>query len=98
MKVSLLESCKLNLTMNIVHVVEPFAAGIATFVKSLKETLSHDHHIIIHGERKPVMSAEEVKKSFAKKNVQYTKWHDAQRSINPFKDASGIGQLTRLLN
>ena len=84
--------------MNIVHVVEPFAAGIATFVKSLTETLSHDHHIIIHGERKPVMSAEEVKKSFPKNNVQFIKWHHAQRSINPFKDLFAIGELYRIVN
>ena len=79
--------------MNIVHVVEPFAAGIATFVKSLTETLSNDHHIVIHGERKPVMSAEDVRKSFPNNNVQFIRWHYAQREINPFMDALAVGEL-----
>jgi len=79
--------------MNIVHVVEPFAAGIATFVKSLTETLSKDHHIVIHGERKPVMSAEDVKKSFPLNNVQFIRWNYAQREINPFKDVLAVGEL-----
>jgi len=38
--------------MNIIHVVEPFASGIATFVKSLVENLQDDLHIIIHGKGK----------------------------------------------
>src|SRR5690606_39182275 len=83
--------------MNIVHVVEPFAAGIATFVKSLTETLSNDRHIVIHGERKPVMSADEVKKSFPKNNVRFIKWHYAQRSINPFKDIFAANELYRIV-
>ena len=79
--------------MNIVHVVEPFAAGIATFVKSLTETLSNDRHIVIHGERKPVMSANDVIKSFPKNNVQFIKWRNAQREINPLKDFFAVGEL-----
>lgn len=84
--------------MNIIHVVEPFAAGIATFVKSLTETLSDDHHIVIHGERKPVMSADDVKKTFPKNNVQFIRWQHAQRSINPFKDLFAIGELYKIVN
>lgn len=79
--------------MNIVHVVEPFAAGIATFVKSLTETLSNDRHIVIHGERKPVMSADKVKKTFPDNNVQFIRWNYAQREINPFMDALAVGEL-----
>ena len=79
--------------MNIVHVVEPFAAGIATFVKSLTETLSNDRHIVIHGERKPVMSADEVIKSFSINNVQFIRWNYAQREINPLKDVLAVGEL-----
>ena len=50
--------------MTIVHVVEPFAAGVAVFVKYLTETMPDDLHIIVHGERKQVMSAGDVKKIF----------------------------------
>lgn len=83
--------------MNIVHVVEPFAAGIATFVKSLTETLSNDRHIVIHGERKPVMSAEDVKRSFPIHNVQFIRWRYAQREIDPFKDLFAVGELFSII-
>ena len=53
--------------MIIVHVVEPFAAGVAVFVKLLSETMPDDTHIIIHGERRELMPATEVKKIFPKK-------------------------------
>ncbi len=53
--------------MIILHVVEPFAAGIAVFVKSLTETMPDDTHIILHGERKQEIAASEVKKLFPKK-------------------------------
>ena len=49
--------------MTIVHVVEPFAAGVSVFVKYLTETMPDDMHIIIHGERKQVMSAANGKKN-----------------------------------
>ncbi len=83
--------------MVIVHVVEPFAAGVALFVKSLTEAISDDMHIIIHGERKQVMSANEVKKSFPQNNVRFIRWKSAQRSINPFKDISALAELHNIL-
>ncbi|HEY9362692.1 MAG TPA: glycosyltransferase [Chitinophagaceae bacterium] len=82
--------------MIIVHVVEPFAAGIAVFVKALTETMPDDLHIVIHGERMNVMSAKEVKKSFPP-NVRFIKWKSAQRSINPLKDILALGELYRIL-
>ena len=42
--------------MVIVHIVEPFAAGIAVFVKSLTEAMPDDVHIVVHGERKKEMT------------------------------------------
>jgi Glycosyltransferase len=86
----------LNHSMIIVHVVEPFAAGIAVFVKALTETMPDDLHIVIHGERMNVMSAKEVKKSFPP-NVRFIKWKSAQRSINPLKDILALGELYRIL-
>ena len=72
--------------MTIVHVVEPFAAGVSVFVKYLTETMPDDQHIIIHGERKQVMSAANVKKTFSSPRVRFIKWNSAQRSIHPVKD------------
>lgn len=83
--------------MVIVHVVEPFATGIAVFVKSLTEAMPDDTHIIIHGERKDVMTAEMVKKSFHSKNVRFIKWHSAQRSITPAKDIFAFSELYTIL-
>jgi len=83
--------------MIIVHVVEPFAAGIAVFVKYLTEIMPHDSHIIIHGERKQVMCAGEVKKTFSLPNVRFIKWRSAQRSIDPFKDFLALAELYKIL-
>jgi glycosyltransferase involved in cell wall biosynthesis len=87
----------LNKPMIIVHVVEPFAAGIAVFVKYLTEAMPSDIHIIIHGERKQVMCAAEVKKTFSLPNVRFIKWRSAQRSINPSKDFLALAELYKIL-
>lgn len=83
--------------MTIVHVVEPFASGVALFVKYLTETMPDDMHIIIHGERKEVMSADDVKKTFRSPNVRFVRWRSAQRSINPFKDFLALVELCKVL-
>lgn len=83
--------------MIILHVVEPFAAGIAVFVKSLTETMPDDTHIILHGERKQEIAASEVKKLFPKKNVRFIRWHSAQRSINPLKDFLAFQELYKII-
>lgn len=83
--------------MIIVHVVEPFAAGVAVFVKSLTETMPEELHIVIHGERKHVMSAKEVKLTFPKNNVRFIHWKSAQRSVNPKKDLLALGELYKIL-
>jgi glycosyltransferase involved in cell wall biosynthesis len=83
--------------MIIVHVVEPFAAGVSVFVRSLTETMPDELHIVIHGERKMVMSAKDVKKTFPKNNVRFIRWKSAQRSINPLKDFLALAELYKIL-
>jgi len=83
--------------MIIVHIVEPFAAGIALFVKSLTQAMPDDMHIVVHGERKKEMNAAEVKKNFPTQNVRFIKWHSAQRSIDPLKDLLALTELYRIL-
>lgn len=83
--------------MNIVHIVEPFAAGIAVFVRSLAESMPDDVHIIIHGERKKVMPAREVKEDFPRKNIRFIKWRSAQRAIDPVKDFFAFSELYTVL-
>jgi glycosyltransferase involved in cell wall biosynthesis len=83
--------------MIILHIVEPFASGVAVFVRSLTEAMPDDTHIIVHGERKWVMTAEEVKKNFPRKNVRFIRWRSAQRKIHPFKDFSAFSELYKIL-
>lgn len=83
--------------MTIVHVVEPFASGVSVFVKYLTETMPDDLHIIVHGERKQVMSAASVKKTFLSPRVRFIKWNSAQRSINPLKDILALSELYKIL-
>lgn len=83
--------------MNIVHVVEPFAAGISVFVRSLTVSMPDDFHIIIHGERKKVMPARQVKSEFPQKNIRFIKWRSAQRAIDPVKDAFAFSELYTIL-
>jgi glycosyltransferase involved in cell wall biosynthesis len=83
--------------MKIVHVVEPFASGIATFVQSIVQNLRDDHHIVIHGERECVMRSAEVIKYFPEDNVQFIRWRSAQRSISLVKDTAALVELCQLL-
>ncbi|ULQ56472.1 glycosyltransferase [Flavihumibacter rivuli] len=83
--------------MNIVHVVEPFASGIAVFVRSLVETMTDDVHIIIHGERREVTPFDQVKKQFRHKNVRFIRWRSAQRSISLRKDSAAFLELYTIL-
>ncbi len=83
--------------MTILHVVEPFASGIAVFVKSLTETMPDDVHIIIHGERRQEIAASEVKKTFPQKNIRFIKWRSAQRSVNPLKDFLALSELYKII-
>lgn len=83
--------------MKIVHVVEPFASGIATFVKSLVENMPDDLHIIVHGEREHLISSAEVKQRFTKGNVRFIRWKSAQRELNFRKDTAAFMELYSIL-
>jgi len=83
--------------MKIVHVVEPFASGIAVFVKSLVDNMKDDLHIIVHGERESVMKAVEVKKLFTGSNVKFIRWESAQREISLNKDMRAFFELLNIL-
>lgn len=83
--------------MKIVHVVEPFASGIAVFVKTLVETMREDAHIIIHGERAEVTPFIQVKQQFRQSNVRFIRWRSAQRSISFQKDGAAFFELYTIL-
>ena len=83
--------------MKIVHVVEPLAGGMVTFIKSLVDNLPDDFHIIVHGERKQVTPFAEVKKQFTARNVKFLRWKSAQRSLHPLKDIRAFIELFTIL-
>ena len=83
--------------MKIVHIVDPFAGGIATFLKLLTEELNDDYHIIIHGERKELADAKYVKTIFPRKNIRFIHWKSVQREINPIKDLKAYSELVSIL-
>ncbi|NTW31670.1 MAG: glycosyltransferase family 4 protein [Bacteroidetes bacterium] len=83
--------------MMIVHIVDPFAAGLATFLKLLTEELSSDYHIIVHGERKELADPKDIKKFFPKKNIRFIYWKSVQRDINPVKDVMAYLELVAIL-
>lgn len=83
--------------MIIIHVVEPFAAGIAVFVRSLVENMPDDLHIVVHGERAQVTRFEDIKKEFSRSNVRFIRWQSAQRSLHPTKDLSAVLELYTIL-
>lgn len=83
--------------MIIVHIVEPFASGIAVFVRSLVEVMPDDTHIVVHGERKEEIAADEVKKKFPRHNVRFIRWSSARRSINPVRDFIALTELYKIL-
>jgi len=83
--------------MRIVHIVEPFASGIATFVRSLVRGMPNDRHIIVHGERGQVMRSDAVIRDFPRHNVEFIRWRSAQRYIRPLKDLHAFFELRTIL-
>src|SRR5665213_2166844 len=83
--------------MKIVHIVDPFAGGIATFLKLLTEELKDDYHIIVHGERKELADAKYVKTIFPRKNIKFIHWKSVQREISPVKDFKAYAELVSIL-
>lgn len=83
--------------MTIIHVVEPFASGVAVFVKLLTESMPDDLHIVIHGERRKVKLAASVKREFPTANVRFIRWRSVRRSIDPLKDFMALAELTTIL-
>lgn len=79
--------------MIILHIVEPFAAGISTFIHQLVSYLPDDKHIILHGERPEVEDYHNIINSFPKGNVVFEKWEHAQREIHPLKDLKAFFYL-----
>ncbi|MEP6746310.1 MAG: glycosyltransferase [Bacteroidota bacterium] len=83
--------------MKIVHVVEPLAGGIVTFLTSLVENLPDDIHIIVHGQREHITPLSVVKKQFSFTNVRFIRWVSARRSLSFQKDIPAFIELYKIL-
>jgi glycosyltransferase involved in cell wall biosynthesis len=83
--------------MTIVHVLDPFAGGLATFLRLLTEQLNDDYHIIIHGERNDIADFKEVRSVFPKKNIRFIQWKSVQRNLNAKKDFKAYIELVKIL-
>lgn len=83
--------------MVVVHIIEPFASGVALFVKSLTKVLGDDEHIVIHGERKDEIEAHLVKKGFNTSNVKFIPWKSAHRKLNIAKDIKALFEIYAIL-
>lgn len=83
--------------MVVVHIIEPFASGVALFVNSLTRVLNDEEHIVIHGERKDEIEAHLVKKGFNTDNVKFIPWKSAHRKINITKDIKALFELYVIL-
>lgn len=83
--------------MYIVHVIEPLAGGMVSFMKSLTESMPLDHHLIIHGRREHGMPLEEVRQKIAAPNIEFICWESAARKLSPLQDLRAARELFILL-
>ena len=82
--------------MTIVHVVEPFATGINTFLQELVFSMPSHQHIIVHGERKDCRAIEKIKLEY-KGQASFVKWNNAKREIRPLQDVKAFFELKKIL-
>lgn len=82
--------------LRVLHIVEPFAGGIATFIKQLTEQCPNDEHIILHGNRSEIIEPSELYRRFPS-NCRFIRWKCTQREINPIADSLAFVQLMKVL-
>ena len=82
--------------MVILHILEPFASGVATAVSAIICELSDFEHIVIHGCRNWTENTENVKKRFPA-NVSFIEWKYVDRNINLIKDWKALKELKTIL-
>jgi glycosyltransferase involved in cell wall biosynthesis len=83
--------------MKVVHVIEPLAGGMVTFLTSLVENLPEDTHLVVHGQREHVTPLTVVKKQFSTSNVKFIRWPSARRSLSVQKDIPAFIELYSIL-
>lgn len=82
--------------MTIIHVVEPFATGVNTFIHELVSGMPDDRHIILHGERKDTREINGIKAEYNGR-AEFISWKWAFREISLFKDFRAFMELRKVL-
>ena len=82
--------------MTVLHIIEPFAGGVTTFIGHLASHLPQHRHIVVHGRRTSVDQIESVRRRFPA-GVEFEIWEHAQREINIWRDFRALMFLIRLL-
>ena len=82
--------------MTIVHVVEPFATGINTFLQELVFSMPDCIHVIVHGERKDCREIGKIKSEYNNKAV-FVKWPFVKREIDLIQDLRALYELKKIL-
>lgn len=82
--------------MTVVHVLEPFATGVASAVISIAKQLPHIRHVVVHGERAGADGIAGVKGRFPPE-VIFIPWPHAGREINPLRDFQALCSLLAIL-
>ena len=76
--------------------MEPFASGITTAVSSIIRELPDYTHIVIHGSRNRVESADSAQQRFPR-GVQFIEWKSVSREISLAEDWKALRELTAIL-
>ena len=82
--------------MKIIHIVEPLASGINTFILELVNGMPNDEHLIIHGSRLDNNDFNKIKSKY-NGNVSFQKWKYVKREISFLSDILSLLFLIRLL-
>lgn len=82
--------------MKIVHVIEPLAGGMVTFLTSLVENLPDETHLIVHGQREHITPLQDVKNQFSSGKTYFIRWPSARRQLG-LKDITAFIELYTIL-
>lgn len=82
--------------MTVLHIIEPFAGGVTTFIAHLTSQQPEHKHIVLHGRRTSVDKIEEVRRRFPRE-VEFVEWDYVQREIRPWTDLKAFLFLVRFL-
>lgn len=82
--------------MKVVHVIEPFATGINTFVHEIVTGNLAFNHTIIYGKRNGLQNIDAILKSY-EDNVKFIPWKHVQREVSLIKDLRALVSLIKIL-